>query len=94
MTDTLQRDDLPAAAPARWQIPLLGVGPFSHLAAERDRLASLRWQHFDAEQIGVTVGAQISGVDLTGPLGDAVLSELRVALHDYKVSATTGPTPG
>ena len=38
--------------------------------------------------------AQISGVDLTGPLGDAVLSELRVALHDYKVSATTGPTPG
>jgi taurine dioxygenase len=73
MTDTLQRGDLPT------------VGPFKHLAAERDRLAALRWQHFDAEQVGVTLGAQISGVDLTAPLSAAVLGELRAALHDYKV---------
>jgi len=86
MTDTLQGHDVPAS-PLRRQVP--GVpftaGPFSHVAAERDRLASLQWQHFDAEQIGVTVGARISGVDLTQPLGDAVLGELRTALHDYKV---------
>jgi taurine dioxygenase len=48
-------------------------------------LASLRWQHFDAEQIGVTVGAQISGVDLTAPISAAMLGELRAALYDYKV---------
>ena len=73
MLDTMQRGDLAT------------VGPFKHLAAERDRLARLRWQHFDAEQVGVTVGAQISGVDLTRPLGAPVLDELRAALHDYKV---------
>jgi alpha-ketoglutarate-dependent taurine dioxygenase len=86
MTDTLQGDGLPAV-PARRRVSgsPFAAGPLSHLAAERDRLASLRWQHFDAEQIGVTVGAQISGVDLTQPLSDAVLGELRAALHDYKV---------
>lgn len=52
---------------------------------EHDRLSSLRWQYFDAEQVGVTVGARISGVDLTQPFSDAVLGELRAALHDYKV---------
>ena len=86
MTDTLQRGSQPTA-PARRQVPgfPLTVGPFSHLAAERDRLASLHWRHFDAEQIGVTLGAQISGVDLTQPLSGSVLDELRAALHDYKV---------
>jgi alpha-ketoglutarate-dependent taurine dioxygenase len=86
MADTLQRGDVPAA-PARRQKPgfPIAAGPFSHLAAERDRLACLQWQHFDAEQIGATLGAQISGVDLTQPLSDSVLSELRAALHDYKV---------
>jgi taurine dioxygenase len=86
MTDALRGDDL-ITAPARHQIPglPLAAGPFSHLAAERDRLAALRWDHFDAEQIGATVGAQISGVDLTEPLSEAVLGELRAALHDYKV---------
>jgi alpha-ketoglutarate-dependent taurine dioxygenase len=86
MTDTLQGDDVPASPGRRQDLVVpLTVGPFNHVAAERDRLASLQWQHFDAEQIGVTVGARISGVDLTEPLSDGALGELRTALHDYKV---------
>ncbi|MFI1919165.1 TauD/TfdA dioxygenase family protein [Nocardia sp. NPDC020380] len=60
-------------------------GPFTHLAAERDRLAGLRWQHFDARQVGATLGAEISGVDLTTPQPDAVIADVRRALHEYKV---------
>jgi taurine dioxygenase len=63
----------------------IAVGPFTHLAAERDRLAALRWGHFDARQLGSTVGAEISGVDLTVELPDDVIAELRQALYDYKV---------
>ncbi|ABK72553.1 TauD/TfdA dioxygenase family protein [Mycolicibacterium smegmatis] len=82
MTDTRH-----APPPAPRPIPEYDVsaGPFSHLAAERDRLAALRWRHFDAEQVGTTLGAQISGVDLTRPLAGAVFDELRTALHEYKV---------
>ena len=70
-------------------VPLPGypivVGPFTHVAAERDRLAALRWRAFDARLLGATLGAEISGVDLTTELPDEVVAELRQALHDYKV---------
>ncbi|HEY6425595.1 MAG TPA: TauD/TfdA family dioxygenase, partial [Acidimicrobiales bacterium] len=58
---------------------------FTHLSHERDRLAALRWNDFDARQVGATVGAEISGVDLTAGLPDRVIEELRAALFDYKV---------
>jgi alpha-ketoglutarate-dependent taurine dioxygenase len=61
------------------------VGPFTHLAEERDRLADLRWHNFEARQLGTTIGAEISGVDLTSELSDEAFSEVRQALHDYKV---------
>ena len=61
------------------------VGPVAHLAAERQRLESLRWEHFEARQLGATIGAVIEGVDLTSPLPDEVVRELRQALVDYKV---------
>ena len=64
--------------------PLI-VGPFTHLTAERERLSALRWQHFEARQLSATIGAEITGVDLVGSLGDDVIDELRRALHDYKV---------
>ncbi|HUC04074.1 MAG TPA: TauD/TfdA family dioxygenase, partial [Acidimicrobiales bacterium] len=63
----------------------IAVGPFSHLAEERDRLAGLEWAHFDAHQLGATVGAEVTGVDLTKDLPDAVIEEIRQALHEYKV---------
>ncbi|MCX4094747.1 TauD/TfdA dioxygenase family protein [Nocardia sp. alder85J] len=74
----------PHAVPLPAYPPLL-TGPYTHLAAERDRLAGLRWQHFDARQVGVTLGAEISGVDLTAELPDEVIADIRRALHDYKV---------
>lgn len=86
MNDTVLRPD-PSTAPSRKPLPgfPLTAGPRTYLAHERDRLASLRWQHFDAEQLGATVGALITGVELTSPLSDAMLGELRMALFDYKV---------
>src|ERR1700722_4532172 len=73
--------------PGTFRLPgySIAVGPFTHVAAERDRLATLQWQHFDARQLGATVGAEISGVDLASALPDEVGTELRQALHDYKV---------
>ena len=73
--------------PGTFRLPgyTIAVGPFTHIAAERDRLEALRWRHFDARRLGSTVGAEISGVDLTAPLSDDVVAELRQALYDYKV---------
>jgi taurine dioxygenase len=63
----------------------LSVGPCTHLAAERQRLAGLQWRHFDVEPQGVTLGGLITGVDLTSDLPDAVIDEIRRALFEYKV---------
>ena len=73
--------------PGTFRLPgyTIAVGPFTHVAAERDRLATLQWRHFDARQLGSTIGAEISGVDLRTALPDEVVAELRQALHDYKV---------
>jgi alpha-ketoglutarate-dependent taurine dioxygenase len=75
------------ARPNAFRLPgyPISVGPFTHLCDERDRLASLRWRHFDARQLGATVGAEIAGVDLSAELPDDVIEELRAALFDYKV---------
>ena len=61
------------------------IGPVAHLAAERIRLNALEWEHFDARQVGTTIGAVIEGLDLSQPLGDEVFDELRRAWVDYKV---------
>jgi taurine dioxygenase len=61
------------------------VGPAAHVAAERDRLAALTWEHFDVCPLSATVGGEIRGVDLTAPLADAVIAEIRRALHEHKV---------
>ena len=61
------------------------IGPLGHLAAERERLASLTWRAFDVVPLAATIGAEISGVTVSGDLPDAVIAELRQALLDYKV---------
>jgi taurine dioxygenase len=61
------------------------VGPFTHLTREQERLAALSWRHFEAHRLGTTIGAEISGLDLTADLADDEIDELRQALHDYKV---------
>ncbi|MFE3227927.1 TauD/TfdA dioxygenase family protein [Nocardia sp. NPDC059228] len=87
MTVIADKDPTADITPRTVQIPGYPVwsGPFTHLAAERDRLAGLRWQSFDARPVGATLGAEISGVDLTREQPDAVIAEVRQALHEYKV---------
>jgi alpha-ketoglutarate-dependent taurine dioxygenase len=66
------------------QYPIVS-GPFSHLAAERDRLAGLTWRSFNARPVGATIGAEIDGIELASDLPNSVVGELRQALSDYKV---------
>ena len=89
-TDPLQTGDRdPGAVLEGRRIRLepydVGVGPLGHIHEERQRLAALRWEHFEARPQGATVGAVISGCRLSGELPDSVISELRRALLDYKV---------
>jgi len=61
------------------------IGPVTHLAEERARLAALSWQNFDVKRLGSTIGAEIHGIDITTELAQPVIDELRQALLAYKV---------
>jgi len=61
------------------------VGPVTHLAEERERLATLTYEGFSVRQLGATIGGIVSGVDLTRPLSDELVAELRRCLLDFKV---------
>ena len=61
------------------------VGPHAAVAAERERLLGLRWASFDLRPVGATLGAEVAGLDLTAPLADEVVAELRAALLAHKV---------
>ncbi|MEY4361028.1 MAG: hypothetical protein RL391_334 [Actinomycetota bacterium] len=63
----------------------LKIGPVTHLAEERARLAALRWENFDVKRLGATIGAEIHGVDITSELAPPVIDEIRRALLAYKV---------
>lgn len=72
------------------------VGPISHLAEERTALAQRTWTNFTAKQLGVTIGAELAGVDLRADLSDEVIAEIGQALAAYKViffrNQPLGPT--
>lgn len=61
------------------------VGPLSHLAAERDRLSRLEFDHLTVRRLGATLGAEVAGVDLCRPLDDDVVADLARALLEFKV---------
>jgi alpha-ketoglutarate-dependent taurine dioxygenase len=61
------------------------VGPATHLAEDRERLAGLSWTNFGVMQIGSTLGAEITDIDLCNDLDDDVIAELQLALDAYKV---------
>src|SRR3954462_14213550 len=42
-------------------------------------------QHLEIEPIGPTIGAEVHGIDLSQPLGDAQFRRLEQALWDHKV---------
>jgi alpha-ketoglutarate-dependent taurine dioxygenase len=93
-----EQDPGAALSAQRLAVPRWGikVGPLGHLRAERERLDGLRWNHFDVHRMAPTIGARISGVDLTQDLADPVVAELREALVNYKVLffAEQPMTPG
>ena len=62
----------------------LYMGPIGHLAEERERLAGLKFRHFDVAPMSATNGAEMSGVDLTANLDDDVIDEVYQALLAYK----------
>jgi len=61
------------------------LGPMPDLRPERERLATLTWEHFDVRRISATCGAELHGVDITGDLSADVVAEIRAALLEYKV---------
>ena len=61
------------------------LGPHTHLEARRAELASMSWERFDLLPRGVTIGAQVDGIDLAADLDDATIAELRAALVAHKV---------
>ncbi|MDA0371338.1 MAG: TauD/TfdA family dioxygenase [Actinomycetota bacterium] len=61
------------------------VGPITHLAEERARLAAMTWNEFDVKRVGSTIGAEIHGIDITTGLSQAVIDDLRRALLAFKV---------
>ncbi|MEM9202197.1 MAG: TauD/TfdA family dioxygenase [Actinomycetota bacterium] len=73
--------------PRRVHLPKFNVelGPMIHLAEERARLGSLAFEHITVTPKGVTLGAEISDVALSGDLADEVIAEIRRALVEYKV---------
>lgn len=60
-------------------------GPATHLAAERDRLRALTWDHLDLRRLSPTIGAEVRGIDLCTELDPAVVAEIDSALAHHKV---------
>ena len=75
------------SAERNYQMPLFGgmrPGPRPWLREERDRLDGLKFERIRVRPLGVTIGAEIEGVDL-GDLDDATFAELHRAWLAYKV---------
>lgn len=90
MTTTEQAgttDPASRVAPGRVVIERFGIslGPWLHLADERQRLADPQFDHITVTPRGATLGAEISGIDLTADLSDDVIADIARALADYKV---------
>jgi len=85
--DPKTKDPIARIAPRRVHIEKFGVelGPVVHVADERARLSSPQYEHITVTPKGVTLGAEISGVRLSGDLPDQVIAEIRRAWLDYKV---------
>jgi hypothetical protein len=61
------------------------VGPKKFLRRRREELAAIRFTRIGVEQLGATLGAEISNVDLRRPLDDETLAEIERALLAFKV---------
>jgi taurine dioxygenase len=80
-------DAIAAPRLRRYTLPgsQLTVGPLAHVAEIRERLDHLRFEHFAIERMASTLGAEVSGIDLSAELESEVVLELRRALLEFKV---------
>ncbi|MEC9395629.1 MAG: TauD/TfdA family dioxygenase [Actinomycetota bacterium] len=62
-----------------------GMGPVAHIVDERNNLLARAWDHFDARMLGSTVGAELTGLDLSRDLPQGAVEEVQKALDAYKV---------
>lgn len=51
------------------------------------------YEHLTVTPLSPTIGARVTGLDLSAPLSDAVATELRRALHEHLVVALPGQRP-
>jgi len=65
--------------------PYTAMGSRPFLREARDRLAALRFDHFEVLPRSPTIGGEVRGLSLGDPLPDDVLKELRTALVEFKV---------
>jgi alpha-ketoglutarate-dependent taurine dioxygenase len=65
-------------------MPIFHAGPRAWVRAERERLAALRFERIGVVPLGSTVGAEISGADLSH-LDEATFAEIERAFFAYKV---------
>lgn len=61
------------------------VGPRKFLRQRREELQAMRFERIGVEQMGATLGAEVSGFDLREPLDDATFAEVERALLAFKV---------
>lgn len=80
-----ERDPGANLASRRFAVRDIHMGPVTHLADERARLATLTFEHFDVRRLAPTIGAELHGIDLTTALPDAAIGEIVRALQEFKV---------
>ena len=66
------------------QPEISNLGPRQFLNDVRTALLALPFERIEIRPMSPTIGAEIHGVDLSKPLDDATLAEVRSALLEYK----------
>lgn len=60
-------------------------GPRKHVAARREALQAMRFNSIETRLLSPSLGAEISGVDLSKPLSPETAKEIETALVEFKV---------
>jgi taurine dioxygenase len=66
------------------------VGPHKYLSEEAEYIRSIKWNTIEAKMLGVTIGANIKGIDLRKKINNEQLYELKKAISLYKVIVIDG----
>ena len=61
------------------------IGPRRMIREVRENLATLTFESFSVQPLSPSIGAELSGIDLTQPLTDQAVDDIRQALLAFKV---------